>query len=444
MKRTALRISLVYTAIAVVWIIASDWALFNFVPDRVSRQAMSVIKGFGFVAVTGLSLYFLLRAWVISRQAEIMNAAATDADRPLIPRYLLWVFLALSAAILATSYVVTSHINRLLRAQEFNALNAVAVLKAGEIERWLGERWANLYVLHTDRGFSDRMHRWMSGGDATQREHIVARLEAVRRIYDYESVRLYDMDGRMRLEVGAPHGQNPLLENMVRLAARTGKPQFTDLYRSDNEAGHIHLDFIAPLFVGDGDPPTYAGVVVLRTIPEQYLYRRMREWPLTTTSGESLLVRREGDSVLFLTRLRHRPDSALTLRMPTSDQGLPAARAVQGVAGEFEGRDYRGVPVFSVIQPIHGTTWLQGRPRGDRRAGAPGATGVRRHHPAGHSAGRIDGRPRLAPADARIRDAPADFRGGKNRPHPTFRLSVEKHQRHRAANRRRAEDRRGQ
>jgi PAS domain S-box-containing protein/putative nucleotidyltransferase with HDIG domain len=97
--------------------------------------------------------------------------------------------------------------------------------------------------------------------------------------------------------------------------------------------------------------------MVLRVAPNYYLDSLIQRWPLPSRSGETLLVRREGDEVLFLSALRHRPDSALTLRMPLAELSHPAIQSVRGMTGAFEGVDYRDVPVFSVIRPIRDTPW---------------------------------------------------------------------------------------
>ena len=79
---------------------------------------------------------------------------------------------------------------------------------------------------------------------------------------------------------------------------------------------------------------------------------------MPSRSAETLLVRRDGDDVLFLNKLRHRPDPALTLRIPLSQSDLPAARAALGKTGAFEGRDNRGVKVLAEILPVPGSPWF--------------------------------------------------------------------------------------
>ncbi len=78
---------------------------------------------------------------------------------------------------------------------------------------------------------------------------------------------------------------------------------------------------------------------------------------ISSKSAETLLVRRDGDHVLFLNKLRFRSGPPLTTRLPLRREEAPAVRAVLGVSGEFAGRDYRGVKVLSDIRSIPGTDW---------------------------------------------------------------------------------------
>ena len=356
-RRSPLRIALSYVVFAVLWITASDWALFTFVSDPAYQTIFSQLKGMGFVAVTGLFLYLLLRAGDVAGPGVVSDAVGSRINRPVNPRIVLGAFIGLSATILITSYFVTSQITRYIRENEIGALTAVSDLKVSEIEKWLEERWSDANVFSVDHQLGDHVHRWLDLGDKTQRERIVTRMKAVQAGVDYESILLYDARGRLHLEIGTEHGTNPNLDRLVREAAKVRTSQFSDLYRSDVRSDKVFLDFITPLVFNDRDRPSIAGVMVLRVDPAHYLYNLVQHWPLPSRSGETLLVRREGDAVLYLNELRHRPDSALTLRVPLTALSSPAIQSVLGMTGTFEGEDYRRIPVFSVIRSIRGTPW---------------------------------------------------------------------------------------
>lgn len=60
-NRLALRVSLIYCLVAGVWILLSDWALVSLVSDPETIGKIAVFKGWAFVVVTALLLYFMLR-----------------------------------------------------------------------------------------------------------------------------------------------------------------------------------------------------------------------------------------------------------------------------------------------------------------------------------------------------------------------------------------------
>ena len=79
-----------------------------------------------------------------------------------------------------------------------------------------------------------------------------------------------------------------------------------------------HLGFNLPLRAGAGSP--VFGGLLLSIDPQDYLYP-IQTWPVPSRSGEVLLVRREGESVLYLSSLRE------PAAMPRSACGLPSAGA---------------------------------------------------------------------------------------------------------------------
>jgi hypothetical protein len=112
-------------------------------------------------------------------------------------------------------------------------------------------------------------------------------------------------------------------------------------FHNDHD-GATHLGLNLPLRTAPGG--AIFGVLLLPIDPQDYLYP-LQEWPVPTRSGEVLLVRRDVDSVLFLTDLRGRPGSAMNFRIPLSRSEVAAVMAVNGGQGNLEAVDYRGVPV---------------------------------------------------------------------------------------------------
>jgi hypothetical protein len=65
--------------------------------------------------------------------------------------------------------------------------------------------------------------------------------------------------------------------------------------------------------------------------PEQYLFPLIQKWPTLSHSGETVLVRREGDEVVMINQLRQSSLPPLTQRFAITAHSLvPAVHAVLG------------------------------------------------------------------------------------------------------------------
>lgn len=147
--------------------------------------------------------------------------------------------------------------------------------------------------------------------------------------------------------------EKPFKEAFER-AAQKGGPQLTDIYRTADD--RLRMAMFSPLSSGGrGGKPVC--VLVIKIDPEIRFYNLLRAAPLFITAAETLLVRKEGEYVLYLNELDNLPGSALKLTRRLSEEFLPAAAALRGGTGFFAGVDYRGVKVFSAIAPVPGSNW---------------------------------------------------------------------------------------
>ncbi|MBU4231728.1 MAG: PAS domain S-box protein [Proteobacteria bacterium] len=119
----------------------------------------------------------------------------------------------------------------------------------------------------------------------------------------------------------------------------------------------MHIDLIAPLIIQRDHKQEILGALVFIIDPEKFLFPLIQSWPTASPTAETLLVRQEGDRVLFLNTLRHRKDPPLTITLSLDSPQLPAVFAIKGDAGIVDGLDYRGVPVLAVTKSIPGTSW---------------------------------------------------------------------------------------
>jgi diguanylate cyclase (GGDEF)-like protein/PAS domain S-box-containing protein len=117
------------------------------------------------------------------------------------------------------------------------------------------------------------------------------------------------------------------------------------------------------IFIPLPEPDTTAamGVLVLRD-DLHFLYALLQTWPVESASGETLLVTRDGDDVLFLNELRFKKDTALKLRLPFRRSAnaplIPTIEMLKhGYYGPLEAVDYREKPTLAFNITVPDTSW---------------------------------------------------------------------------------------
>ena len=236
-----------------------------------------------------------------------------------------------------------------------NQLLAVADLKVAELADWRA-RWEGEARVLAGVTVTGAMQRLASGSaGAEERERIQSRLNEICLDFRYAGATFTDAHGDPLLSVGRVFGDNGHLREMAEEALRADKIVFHDM-RSAAPGAPLHMGMNVPLRAQAGAPPF--GVLLLSIDPSTRLFPLLEHWPVPSESGETALVRREGDDVLFLNHLRFRPHDALGVRVPLSRRDYPAVQAVLGANGVVAGQDYRGVPVIAAVRAVPGLPWF--------------------------------------------------------------------------------------
>ncbi len=272
--------------------------------------------------------------------------------------YLVLVLALLALGIVTMGLLYFRNFERNYREEVGRHLTAIGSLKVAELESYYKERLGDAGIFSKNPSFAAITKRFLDKpGDAGAKAELSAWLDRYQESLQYDRISLLDTRGVTRLStLGAATPVAATVSRRLPELLGTGRITFVDFYRSDRD-GKIYLAILAPIL----DPQASnrpLGVVMLRIDPETFLYPYIKRWPSESKTSETLIVRRDGDDVLFLNDPRFGTNAALNLRFPLSQSDLPAAKAVLGQTGVVEGRDYRGLPVTSYIAPVPGTPWF--------------------------------------------------------------------------------------
>ena len=245
-----------------------------------------------------------------------------------------------------------------LRRRAETELQGIACLKTDQIIAWRQAQLADAYVLMESPFLSEQVARLVASPHPENTKDMLTRLRSLQKRYRYSDVLQVNARGQVRLGVGDSHASLcPAVPKAIAEALRQRRPILTDI-SSDTDGVHPHISVIAPIFSKGGKTEEPVGVIVLQTNARQYLYPLIQSWPTPSRTAETLLVRRDGDSALFLNDLRFRKHTALKLRIPLSRKDVPAVMAVTGRQGVVEGKDYRGVEVLAALEAVPDSPWF--------------------------------------------------------------------------------------
>jgi len=243
-------------------------------------------------------------------------------------------------------------------------LDAIAELKINQIVDWRKGILSNVFLISQNPFTRDRLVPFLEGKDSPEdggvKGEIRSWLEILVTAFGYIDAVLLDNSGEIRLFIGrSPARLGADAENYITEVCSKGVPQFSDLHRiSDVE--EPHFDLYAPICRpgASGTKLPCPGLVFFRIDPEVFLFPLVRSMPIPRSTAETILVRREGNEVVFLNEPRFRAEGGGRLRFPADAAALPAALAVRGREGAIKGIDYKGVPVLAILRPVPGTPWF--------------------------------------------------------------------------------------
>lgn len=241
---------------------------------------------------------------------------------------------------------------------KLNELETIADIKTLELVQWRKERFAEGASIRANAMMARRINDYLVGKDKTviQTEFRLW-LANLTDLGEYSKGILFSPKGDV---ITSAHELKSLPSqhyfDMVTEAAREHELILSD-FHSDSNGDPYDINLTIPIMLVGEKSSQCVAVLVLVIDPAKRLYPLIQSWPTNSSTSETLLVKREGDSVVFLNDLRHRKKTIAPLMLPLSAHNIPAVRAVLGIESKSEGLDYRNVEVLYSTRVVPGTKW---------------------------------------------------------------------------------------
>jgi PAS domain S-box-containing protein len=275
-----------------------------------------------------------------------------------IPKTPVLIFCIISLIIILIGYYFYNTREEKNKSEIYSHISYISKLKADEIISWRNERLIDARDIQKNQSLINDIREWyLNKNNIVVKSRIQNWIKYLSSNINYANINLLNLNLGVELKANPGGYFDNRERKSLRRILRSKKIEFTDLHRNPGN-NLINLDLIVPLFYPDNENGNIIGMVLITIDPEKVLFPLVKTWPSQSKSAETLLIRREGDSVLYLNNLRGKNNAALSFSFPLSRTEVPAVHAVLGYQGIFEGKDYRGVKVLSDITNIPGTKWV--------------------------------------------------------------------------------------
>ncbi|MDP3518878.1 MAG: EAL domain-containing protein [Pseudohongiella sp.] len=348
-------LALLYAVFASTWILLSGYLVEYVVENHTLHARIEVAKGIGFVVVTSLLLYGVLRNQQPLQLADASKASVRSQGGSLFVAGVMLTLVPLIGIAILRIYGP---------AQERDVadnLLAIATIRAEQVELWHQQRLTDAAALAGNRFFVRALYNSLQA-DTDAIAEVQTTLQTIVDANGYSAVKVTDAQLQTQTQLSA--GPDILIGPRIQALLSNINDQnirHTSLYL--NELNEPVVDYLLPLdLVSTGAPAnatdTTRVYLVLRADPRKMLFPLIVDWPGNSASSETLLVQQFQDELIYLTPLRF-PDALPTLTLSVSHPNLIAAVAARTRSlGWQRGVDYRNIEVLGAFAPVTNTDWV--------------------------------------------------------------------------------------
>lgn len=236
-------------------------------------------------------------------------------------------------------------------------LISIGKLKSDEIESWMNERKADIFVISQNEDFKETFNEYAENINTEKNfRKIKSRTDAFEYYNQYENIILLDKNNVMKYSLREI--KNGISENTfknVETAKAKKKIHFSNFYINEKN-NNVNIDIAAPLIINNN----YVGSFILVINPNKYFYPMLQQWPYQTETGENLLFKVENTEVVYLNEIRFKKNTAMKYTIPISSETekILSVQAANGKEGLAEGKDYQQNEVLGYISKIKNTNWV--------------------------------------------------------------------------------------
>ncbi|MGE5810284.1 MAG: PAS domain S-box protein, partial [Ignavibacteria bacterium] len=242
--------------------------------------------------------------------------------------------------------------------EAYNNLETFAKQKMNEVVNWRNERISDAKFIYEIAPVKKLVHSFLENPNSDKlKKEIVQWLKPIKENHEYVNIIVVNNLGSVYSLFKSSDSLSDYDKVLWQQSIRSKEIVLAGFYKNPH-TNEITLSNFIPLFHPEIDNGNVFGVMELRIDPKKIFYPLVNVAPIKSQTAETFLVSPDGDSITFLNELRFKKNSALSFKLPISLKNLPAAMAIKGKRGIYEGVDYKNAEVLAHLDQIPESQWF--------------------------------------------------------------------------------------
>ncbi len=269
-------------------------------------------------------------------------------------------FLLFSSVTIYIGIILYEEEKKNIKNEIYAELSAISGFKVNSITAWLNDRNRDAELLRENPDLETDLAEYLRyPADKKNSEKLLSDLKPVKEIHDYADIYCIDTSGRQLFSYsGKLIKINKSVVSEALSSLNENKILFSRL-RRDTLTNEISLNYYIPVTFKNNGYATGPVILILKINPNENFFSLIGRWPTNSKTGETYIIRLNGNYAAYLSRLKFRSAEPLTLRVPINGSGSSIiSHAASGLNGIFEGTDYNGSPVLADLRRIPNTNWF--------------------------------------------------------------------------------------
>ena len=268
-------------------------------------------------------------------------------------------FLIFSSVTIYIGIILYEEEKKNIKNEIYAELSAISGFKVNSVTAWLNDRNRDAELLRDDVELKTVLRKYLRyPGDKTNPEKLLSVLKPIKEIHYYTDIYCIDTSGTQLFSYsGKVRKINKTVVEEALSSLNENKIIFSRL-RRDTVTNEISLNYYIPITFKRNSNSPGPIVLILKIDPDKNFFPLIGRWPTNSKTGETYIVRLNGNYATYLSRLKFKSAEPLTLKVPAkNNESSILFYASSGLNGIFEGNDYKGSLVLADLRRIPNTNW---------------------------------------------------------------------------------------